>query len=266
MREIGWDEFKKIALGILINFDEVCKKNNIKYSLAYGTLLGAVRHKGYIPWDDDIDVMMSREDYIKFLGVRNEMESKYKVLALETEEQYASPLAKIVDTNTVLYQKGYGAGNIDLGIYVDIFVLDYVSEVLEERRKVYKKCDFLQKIWRFCAGNPNPKHSKIINVLRKRINRTDFAKKIAQKMNIYAQKMSVKSTILSNLLFGETDREIDIVYKNEFEELCFYDFEGMQFLGFKNFDFHLTKWYGNYMELPPIEKRVSGHSYDVFWR
>ncbi len=69
MRELSLDEIKSIELDMLVNFDRICRKNGIKYSITYGTLLGAIRHKGFIPWDDDIDVMMSRDEYEKFLKV-----------------------------------------------------------------------------------------------------------------------------------------------------------------------------------------------------
>ena len=126
-KEIDLSEFKQIASGILYDFDSICRKHGIVYSITYGTLLGAVRHKGYIPWDDDIDIMMTRKEYNKFLSYGiGELEKNHKLLSLETTPEYESPLPKIIDTNTILHQLNHIPESIDLGVYIDIFLLDKV--------------------------------------------------------------------------------------------------------------------------------------------
>lgn len=86
MRLLSIDEAKQIELEILAFIDSFCKKNNIDYFINYGTLIGAIRHKGFIPWDDDIDISMTRENYERFIQLFKREQSKYKILTLETDE------------------------------------------------------------------------------------------------------------------------------------------------------------------------------------
>ena len=127
MKKITIEEAKKIELDILSYIDDFCQKNNIEYFINYGTLIGAVRHKGFIPWDDDIDISMTRENYDKFIEYYKNDKSKYKLLALETNKHYFNNFAKIVDSttridNTRIY-KSYPSG-----IFIDIFPMDSFSD------------------------------------------------------------------------------------------------------------------------------------------
>ena len=97
MKTINIKELKEIQIAILNDIDKFCKKNQIKYWLDYGTLIGAIRHSGYIPWDDDIDIGMLREDYDKFIKTYNNQATKYKLLACENDNDYYFPFAKVID-------------------------------------------------------------------------------------------------------------------------------------------------------------------------
>ena len=130
------DNFKRIALDILLDFDNLCRRNGIKYSLAYGTLIGAVRHKGYIPWDDDIDVIMLRDEYEKFVKIANKLKREHTFISLDTNTLYSAPLAKIYNNTTVLKETKH-RDLIDIGVYIDVFVFDYVPEIKFERRILY---------------------------------------------------------------------------------------------------------------------------------
>ena len=117
-------EIKESVFDILSYFDKVCRDNGLPYSLAFGTMLGAVRHKGFIPWDDDVDVCLLREDYEKLLEIlKNNEDDRFKVIDSKINDTYFYNVAKIVDTRTSLiekkYKKIYG-----YGVYVDIFPLD----------------------------------------------------------------------------------------------------------------------------------------------
>ena len=100
MRKLSIEEAKQSELDILAFIDSFCKKNNIDYFINYGTLIGAIRHKGFIPWDDDIDISMTRENYERFIQLFKREQSKYKILTLETDERYYNNFIKVVDSTT----------------------------------------------------------------------------------------------------------------------------------------------------------------------
>ena len=129
------DKLKKYELEVLDKFVSICEKNNIKYFLAYGTLLGAVRHKGFIPWDDDIDVYLKPEDYYKFKEVmKNNPEDGYFYQSLETEKYYSMTFSKLRMDNTCVIEKKLKREKIHNGIYIDIFpLLPYPDDKNEQK-------------------------------------------------------------------------------------------------------------------------------------
>lgn len=104
MREILLDELKDRQIAILDVVDAFCRENNINYWLDSGTLLGAIRHGGYIPWDDDIDIGMLRPDYDRFLAMFNKLNKQYQVFSVENDINFPYPFGKVLDTHTVLYE------------------------------------------------------------------------------------------------------------------------------------------------------------------
>lgn len=127
MKKLTLDEVKKIQLEILAYIDSFCKKNNISYFINYGTLLGAVRHKGFIPWDDDIDISMDREHYNMFIEKFNQDSSKYKILSLDTDKTYFNNFIKVVDTTTkIVDNRNYKT--FSCGVFVDIFPMDKFND------------------------------------------------------------------------------------------------------------------------------------------
>ena len=104
MRRIYIDELKKIQINILDQVADFCNKNDISYWLDCGTLLGAVRHKGYIPWDDDVDIGMFRSDFDRFLNLFNQSNERYKVYNIENNNEFYYPFGKVLDTTTILYE------------------------------------------------------------------------------------------------------------------------------------------------------------------
>ena len=266
------DRIKCILLDILSYIDDLCEKNNIRYSIAYGTLIGAIRHHGFIPWDDDIDIYMPREDFKRFISVINAQSSRYRLFSLETDPNYDSTIAKVVDTNTLLVQKKAGSqfdsnGNskYNLGLYVDIFVLDFIPEEINKAKKVVRRATYLQKLWAFCFFAPNNKHGKITNLLRERINKTSFAAYYAKKTNQYACNLDVKkSKTIANLLNVGPNCLKDTFQIEEFDTCITVQFEKKNFRAISNYDKVLKSWYGDYMTLPPENERISNHLYNVY--
>ena len=127
--EIRTEELKQLELGVLCYIRDKCRENGLKYYLMYGTLIGAVRHKGFIPWDDDVDIAMFRADFMKLLSaIGADTGSHYAVLSMYNVPDYPFSLAKVVDTRTRLVQHGVIGTHEKLGAYVDIFLIDAVPD------------------------------------------------------------------------------------------------------------------------------------------
>ena len=123
MKQLTIEDAKQIELEILDYIDTLCKKHNINYIINYGTLIGAVRHQGFIPWDDDIDLSMPREDYQRFITIFQKEKSKYKLLSLETDKNYFNNFIKITDSTTKIIDTR-NTKTYDSGVFIDIFPMD----------------------------------------------------------------------------------------------------------------------------------------------
>lgn len=155
MTKLSDDEVKKLSVEILRKVSQFCEQHGICYSLAYGTLLGAVRHKGFIPWDDDIDIMMPRGEYEKFLECFNDEDGRYKVWSSSIDKNYPYPFAKIEDRKTVVNELGYDK----LGVAIDLFPIDMIPADGKEAEKLLKlsKCfwmSFMVKSMKWSASRP----------------------------------------------------------------------------------------------------------------
>ena len=260
MDELYFNDIQNICKEILLYFDQVCKENNIKYSLAFGTLLGAVRHSDFIPWDDDVDVMMFRDDYEKLKKVFKS--DKYKLLCVENEAKFTAPLCKIIDTSTILNQYSHKE-KIDLGVFIDIFVYDYVPSRSEMREKEFKKLEFLQRCWNI--SERTAKNTSLLYKIKRIpfviIGPRFFVKKIIKLTN--ALNLNDKLYV-SSCLFSVYGRERDTFFYSDFVDLIDLKFGDYKFSCVKNYDYFLKQWYGDYMELPPLNKRVPHHEYNVY--
>lgn len=143
MREMTLEEVKLLELDALKFIDSVCKENGLIYFAAYGTLLGAIRHKGFIPWDDDIDIYMPRPDFIKFVEVINNYEHPYSIRSLN-DKDYFHAFAKLSDDRTYLIEKQFKSKSRELGVYVDIFILDGLPDDIKKHRSILKNVIVLQ--------------------------------------------------------------------------------------------------------------------------
>ncbi|MBQ8445584.1 MAG: LicD family protein, partial [Opitutales bacterium] len=151
MREITHEELKQIQLGILDKVHEFCEKNGITYFLSSGTLIGAVRHKGYIPWDDDLDLYMPRADYDKFIKLfsANSPENT-KLLSLETDKKYQYPFAKVIDDRTEMVETAVGE-SFKIGVYIDVFPVDSVPDNFVASWIVYWFLTIVKKFSLYCV-------------------------------------------------------------------------------------------------------------------
>ena len=260
MKEITKEEQKQLILDILIDFDQVCRNNNIPYSLAYGTLLGAVRHKGFIPWDDDIDVIVTRDNYNKLIDILNvKLQNNHKFICVENTQGFSAPLGKIIDNTTILKQIGHYSDKIDLGVYIDVFVYDWIPVDKKRQKKILNKAVFLDKLWSFC-GNNFEAYNITIRIIRGILNKTSLARWVSIYINKWASSCTFEKVLMAALIYGVYEREKNTMFFSDLQDLKDYEFEGHKFLGIKKSDFYLMQWYGDYMKLPPVEARISRHN------
>lgn len=260
-KNIEVNELKKNQLDILKSIDEYCKKYNLRYFLAYGTLLGAVRHKGFIPWDDDIDIIMLREDYEKF--VMNFKDERYKVFATELFSEYPYPYAKVGDTKT--YFEEEVKDKFAMGVNIDVFPIDKLPQY--KMSSILRKRNFLQNVWTFkrlpCVKRRGLMKNIILFVLH--VLLLPFPMKcIVKKMDSFAKKYRSAETMLcGNLVCGY---DPDVYPILDFKESVYLPFEGYSFPCPKNYDNVLKIMFGDYMKLPPKEKQVSHHHFIAYWK
>ncbi len=246
------DKLKKIELEILDHFVYFCKQNNLTYYLTYGTLLGAIRHKGFIPWDDDIDVAMPPKDYQKFLELYSkDKQDKYLLQYVNNEKYYHTIFAKIRKNNTCMVEKEWQYIKIHKGINIDIFPLfPYPND-----KKDAKKLIFNLKLSQLLLSKNN-KTSSIKNKILFFILRF-IPRKITNKWVI---KMLDKA-LNYNKPFScyKTDELKDPVVKTDwFKETMELPFEDRKYTVPKNYDEILKTMYGDYMTPPKEEDRI-GH-------
>lgn len=262
MQKLDINQIKKIELDILIAFADFCEENKLKYYLAYGTLLGAVRHKGFIPWDDDIDVLMPRPDYNRFIEmtgynpIKQNLETR---LYRNCKNQNIYPFAKIIDTNTLVYEKGKSRKNIS-GIWIDIFPLDGCPDSSEETRVQFEKYLKIRNWQDLATTNPFYIDQNIIKKMLKFIFFVPAAKlygckRICKKIDELAQSYSYdKSQLVADFTWGDS---LDAILKKEdLEPALHLEFEGKLFNAPKSYDQYLTNLYGDYMTLPPENERI----------
>ena len=162
LRQIDIEELKKIQLDILIAVDDFCSKNNIKYFLSFGTLLGTIRHRGYIPWDDDIDIIMLRDDYNRFLETFNH--SYYKVNSIQNNPTYFLAFAKVTDERTVMQEEIVYP--TEYGVYIDVFVVDGVPSSTIAQRNLFRVAYRLRRFWGLSVSNWNYEKNEIIKLIK----------------------------------------------------------------------------------------------------
>lgn len=267
-KKLNTKEIKQLTTGILKDFHGICEKNKLKYSVAYGTLLGTIRHGGFIPWDDDIDVIMPRPDFEKFTEIANEeLEDNHKFISIDVEKKFMAPLAKIINTSTSLYEKEH-MSRITLGVYIDIFVYDGMAENKKKQDKMFRIANILQKGWSFCECTSYGKTIAILRPIRKICNKTMLARYFSKEINRRAKRYPFESSeyMGNNMFVAKYEDRSNTVFKSrEFQDLKEYKFETITVKGFENYDLFLSQWYGDYMKLPPKEQQISNHNFYVCW-
>ncbi len=262
MRELSIEECKERQILVLEKIDAFCKAHHLKYVLAFGTLLGAIRHNGYIPWDDDIDIMMPRADYDQFC--EQFTSDGAKLLCTETMSDYPYPFAKVIDSNTVLYEMGSNA--IELGIYIDVFPMDYRPADEKLHKKFCRKVDFWNRAWLYKSISKDMpcdfKH-KLYHWVFRIMTCTTSRREAANKVKKLVEKYSDCNTGIVSCYTFRRGYRWELPFDTYFDSKK-HIFEKTEFEIPKQYDLVLKKTYGDYMKLPPENNRTSGHIFKAY--
>ena len=263
MKQIPLEEHKSIANNILHDIKDYCDQEGIIYYIAFGTTLGAVRHQGFIPWDDDIDIIMTRSEYEKFKKGYNARGSKYRLVCNEIDPDFWAPLPKVIDTTTILYQTNVRDPH-PIGVYVDIFVYDNVPDNKFIRKCYFAKMLFIHKSWSFIRYKRDYKKNTLAYFIYKLAIKCFSPVFFVRKLHLYAQQYNNVKTSY----FGCNEYcSYKYLYKKEwFGEGADVVFEGVKYRTAKDWDSFLKCVYGDYMKLPPVEQRVSTHPLVAFYK
>ena len=266
MRSVSVDELKSIELEMLKFIDEVCKKEGLRYFLCGGTLLGAVRHHGFIPWDDDIDIFMPRPDYEKLIELTKDSK-EYRLLS-EVDDGYYYNFGKLVDKRTLLIEQQVNP--IDsMGIYIDIFPVDGMPESAAECDVHFEKLDGLRnKINGFSQERPHVRKNLLAYIRSWNLYIGNKKRSLSKEQINYKREALLYEYDNSKNVFvtGGAYKKRDVFPKMWISEGTYLEFEGKKFCVPTQYDKYLKQLYGDYMKLPPKEKQVTHHMFKAYWK
>lgn len=272
MKEITSAEQKELLLEMLKYVDEICRKNNINYFLYGGTLIGGIRHKGFIPWDDDVDVCVPYKEYRKLIEILKQ-DDRYNVhdpYSL-SEEEYYYMFTKITDKRTVLIENNFNRIK-DMGVFLDIFPIFHLPNSNEEYDLLYKKIRKLEKQYFRFYGFEKYYYNKsrLKRVIKSIIffPQYIFRKKYKNNKKKILELFEMNDSIQTNFIGNPTPPS---TYKNRFTAEAFKDkieveFEGAKVYAPVGYEEYLTKNYGDYMQLPPEDQRNTDHNFKAYWK
>lgn len=263
VRKIALDEEKKLEYEILKDVVSFCEKQGIRYYLADGTLIGAIRHQGFIPWDDDIDIEMPRPDFERFALLYNSQNSNKDYHFLyPTDPVSIYSFGKIIDTRTVKKELGNSDECDTTGVDIDIFPIDGAAEEYANYNKQRKKIHQLYKIHRILSSGQNKSiphkiRHKMYSMLFNKEKCLNKAIELAKSNSFDSSKYIARYGIYS-LGYRVERKCYDNVVSTKFED----DFFNIPI----GYDTILRLQYGDYMLMPPLEHQVTHHKNNVYWR
>lgn len=262
MEKLTANDIKKRQLDMLKYIDKICRAENINYFINYGTLLGSVRHKGFIPWDDDVDISMLREDYEKFKNLIVQKENtKYQLLDASNSDWYFNNFMVLLDNDTVIPDH-FKKDKHDTALFIDIFPVDtFNDKSIIKKIRIY---NFLISIvhlkLKYVTHNKYYMQviKKIIHILLYFIKPKFFANKINTIIKQYHNPNGKYQAFLG---MGE---EKEIFKTGLFDETIDIAFENLRVKAPKHYDIILKQLYGDYMQLPPETERYGKHEIEVY--
>lgn len=270
MTPINFDEMRKIELDILRFVAKFCDDRGLDYGLGYGTLIGAIRHKGFIPWDDDIDINMRRCDYETLIKTFNDyaINSPYRLIS-PYEKGAKHSFVKIIDTRTIKLEDGIMYKDFYYGIDIDVFPVDGAPETDEEHLAWFNKLKSIYQKHYISIQAITGSFSTKLKILVKKVlllltfnTKNRLLKKAKKLHDLYPYDKSKFVRELECLYAYKGGR----VEKENYDGTVLVDFEGEKFKAFSGYHQILTATYGDYMKLPPEEQRITHHKNNTFYK
>ena len=262
MKEIGIGELRELQMQILDYVDAFCRKHDIKYTISGGTLLGAVRHGGYIPWDDDIDIQMLRMEYNRFTDLWNREGNHgyYELVNIESGNSMGYPFGKVHDTRTVTY----AGGVVRTGVFIDVFQVDNVLDKQDfiARHRAIRKLHTRQFLRFSLSRNDVPLIRKLRALFLFPIK---SRKRLAVEINNLAMLNNRKEApFVYEMIAGAKCK--NPIPREVFDEYTDIRFENRTYMCVADKHTYLSQTFGDYMKLPPLEKQVRVHDFIPFWK
>lgn len=271
IKQLHIEQIRQIQLRILLEVADFCDKNNITYFLTAGTLIGALRHKGFIPWDDDIDLVMLRPDYERFISCFNKRaeQSQIKVVS-SADKNYPYSFAKVMDGNTIFIESKVLFDQFPLGINIDIFPLDFLTD------DFHAACKWINHMYRYSGllaikqislDKSRPWYKQYAIYILQTVLRLIPTGWLVHRINLLAQQYGsqANSKYIGQIVL-RAKREREIIRREWFSSCISVDFEGHKFAAPIGYDNYLKRLFGNYMQLPPKEKRISHHYFKAYYK
>ena len=272
-KEISLKELQKIETDILQAFHVFCCKHNLTYYLAGGSLIGAIRHKGFIPWDDDIDTAMPRPDFMKLLDIvkTEKIGDFYEVDFQYSKSNRPSYVLRIYDTRTEL-SFGFSKDNRTLGCWIDVFCLDGVESSMLRRKLHFREMRIALDLSILCTTKFGRKRrNKWATVFQYAlfpvlpIVRLIGHERIDDWVNRIASRIPYENSDYVGCIGGRAGYK-ETMLKDKMNPPILVEFEGNKIYAMANYDEYLTNLYGDYMTPPPENERVSRHEINVYWK
>lgn len=256
------DALKYVQKDILREIDHICTKHGLRYYLAYGTLIGAIRHGGFIPWDDDIDIMMPYDDMLRFAQLcKTELDPKFFYQSPETEEEYRLTINRVRRNDSVLSEPTLVGKKVHQGIMVDIYPLFGAAQ-----GKFSRRLQVLRAMKRalYLLDEPVKNHgflmkagSSVLLKLKTKRGKAKAARRLTEKFAALSFDQSPLVTVLDSGI-----KEMSTTYRREwFGDGVRHKFDENEFMVPANADAVLRRYFGDYMVLPPENERVFHHNY-----